>query len=58
MAKLTGTPPTSSSPALGDTAPAMIFTSVDLPEPFLPISAWMRPGSKRCVNGASASVAP
>jgi len=45
-------------PSVGATAPASIFTSVDLPEPFLPIRACTRPGSERYVTSSRAVVTP
>src|SRR6266852_4776356 len=42
----TGWPPTAIAPESGVSAPVMILTSVDLPAPFSPTSAWTSPGAR------------
>src|SRR3954467_3857644 len=42
--KSTGRPSSRNSPASRWYRPAMILTSVDLPAPFSPTSAWIEPG--------------
>ena len=49
-AKCTGVPSNRSSPLVGRSTPARIFTSVDLPAPFSPISACTRPCSTTKVD--------
>ena len=44
-ANVTGSPSSSMRPSSGVTTPAMILISVDLPAPFSPRIAWMRPAS-------------
>jgi hypothetical protein len=44
-AKVTGWPSSRISPSSGATTPDMILIRVDLPAPFSPSTAWMRPAS-------------
>ena len=58
--KRTSRPSSSMRPSSGATTPAMILISVDLPAPFSPRIAWMRPASTtRCglLQGAHAAIA-
>jgi len=52
----TGAPSIRMVPLVGCTLPAKIFTSVLLPAPFLPISAWTLPPSKSTETPFSATV--
>ena len=45
-------------PLSGCTMPLMIFTSVDLPAPFSPISPWTRPAEKLSETLSRACVLP
>src|SRR5579859_240131 len=46
------------SPASGWTMPARIFSSVDLPAPFSPMSAWASPADTSKLTPRSARTAP
>ena len=54
----TGSPSSSMRPSSGATTPAMILISVDLPAPFSPSTAWMRPASITSSASCSARTPP
>ena len=56
--KSTSSPRKRSVPASRRCTPATILTSVDLPAPFSPTSAWIEPGATRSVPDRSARTAP
>jgi hypothetical protein len=54
----TGLPSSSMLPSSGVTTPAMILINVDLPAPFSPSTAWMRPASITSSASCSARTPP
>ena len=58
LATATGSPRQRSWPVVGWSAPYMILTRVDLPAPFSPSRAWIRPGRSRTVTRSFAVNSP
>ena len=58
VASTTGLPASSIVPASGFTTPAITLMSVDLPAPFSPRTAWMRPRAHSRRASASARTPP
>src|SRR4051812_25495513 len=58
LPKCCGRPPTATSPRSGRCTPLRTRTSVDLPAPFSPTSAWISPGMMSKSTWSSARVAP
>ena len=57
-AKRRSAPSSTMRPSSGCTTPAIILISVDLPAPFSPSTAWMRPGAQAKLACSSARTPP